>query len=98
MSIGDEDISIRSDQDVGRWTEGVRSVACDAGFTEGHQNFSVRAELEHLIAFGIFCRAVNQPDVSLSVHMDSMGADEHPGAKARHELARRIELEDGREI
>src|SRR5437870_11062685 len=98
MAIRDENIAVRSDEDVRRLIESIRTVASDSGFAESHQDFSVRAELENLMAFDVFSRAVSHPHVSLSIDMNSVRADEHPRAKTLHELARRIKFKERRQI
>src|SRR5262249_31313612 len=47
------------------------------------------AELEHLMPFAIAAEIVGDPDVA------AMRKEQHPGAEMRHQLARRVELEDG---
>src|SRR5439155_6207844 len=98
MAIGDEDFALRRDQDIGRLIERVRTVASDSRFAERHQELSIRAELEHLLTPSIFPGPVSHPDVSFPVDVDPVRIDEQSCAKTLHELARRIKLEDGREM
>src|SRR5439155_2258238 len=98
MAIRDENIAVRSDEDVRRLIESIRTVASDSRFAKSHQDFSIRAELENLMAFGAFSRAVGHPHVSLSIDMNSMRTDEHPRAKTLDELACRIKFKERRQI
>src|ERR1019366_2191419 len=54
MPVCDENVAIRSDRKCAFLIERVRAIACNSGLAERHQDFSVRAKLEHLHSFTIF--------------------------------------------
>ena len=82
MSVGDENIAIRRDDDIRRPIESVRAVAGDSCLAERHQDSSIRTELEDLVAFAVFSVAIGHPHVSFFVHADAVGKHEHAGAEA----------------
>ena len=41
VAVGDEDVAVRRDDDVGRLVEDVVAVAGDAGLAERHQHLAV---------------------------------------------------------
>src|SRR5262249_17378353 len=105
VSVRDEDVAIGGGDDVGRLIEGVRAVAGDSNFAERQQDLSIRAELDDDMSLPDRCfsrwarrDSVSHPDVSVSVHMDAVREYEHPLAEALHEFARRVKLEDGRQV
>jgi hypothetical protein len=105
VSVPDEDIAIRRDQDSGRLIECVRAISGDSSLAERHQDLAVRTELENLVTLSVSVRilpvgsfSVRHPNVSFPVHMDPMRTDEHPGTKALHQLSRRIKLQNGRHV
>src|SRR5207244_11838993 len=98
MSVGDENIAIRRDDDIRRPIESLRAVAGDSWLAERHQDSSIRTELEDLVAFAVFSVAIGHPHVSFLVHADAVRKHEHAGAEASQELARWIEFENGRQV
>src|SRR5579859_795058 len=98
MSIGDEDVPIGSDHDVGRLIEGVWTVAGNSGLSQGHQDLAFRTELENLLTFSIFPLSVGDPHISFLIHEDAVRKYEQPRTEALEQLARRIKLENWREV
>ena len=86
VAVGDEDVAVRSDQDVGRLIERIGTVAGDSRLAQRHQDLAIGAELEHLVTLHSPGIAVGHPHVALPVHMNAVRADEHPRAKALHNL------------
>src|SRR5437773_2158278 len=50
MSVGDENIAVRRNQDIGRPIERLFGLRSHAGSTEREQQFALGTELEHLVA------------------------------------------------
>src|SRR2546427_4373520 len=98
MPIGDESIAVRSRHDVARPIERVRPVAGNPGLAERHQHLSFRVELEYLVALAVFAGRVSRPDVAVPVDVETMRLIEYALAEHLQDLARRIELDDGREV
>src|SRR5215831_15972548 len=94
MSVGDENVPTRRDIYGGRRIELVWSAARDAGLAKRHQDFAVRTELNNLLPFAGPPQVVGCPYVASVINMKAMRQDEHAGAKALHQPARRIELEN----
>ena len=55
VSVGDEDIAVGRDQDVGGRVQEIVAlvVAGDAGLAQGHQHLAVRAELDDRVALAV---------------------------------------------
>ena len=94
MAVPDEDIAIRRDQDGGRLIERVRTISGDSSLAERHQDLAFRTELENLVTLSVSVGilpvgpfSVRHPDVSVTVHVDSMRTDEHSRAKALYKLS-----------
>src|SRR2546425_983222 len=98
MSVGDENGPVGSDDDGGRTIEGILARAGDSGLAQRQQNLTLWAEFENLLALAVFALAVSSPHVSVLVHRETVRKDKHSGAKAVHEPAGRIELENGRQL
>ena len=98
MSIGDENVAVRRDQHCGRCVELVRTVAGDTGLAERHQHPAVRTELEDLVALSVLAEPVGDPDIAIAVDMQAMREKQQPLAERLHQLARRIEFEDRRQV
>src|SRR5438034_3504254 len=108
MSLGDEDVTVRRDEDVVRLREVLRAIPATR-FAEGHQELAARAELEHLMALrrpgtggAVACgpastaaraRAIRHPYVVLAVDEDPVGRQEEARAERRHQRSIRVELE-----
>src|SRR5215471_5706872 len=95
MSVSDENVPSRRDIYGGRRIELVWSAARDAGLAKRHQDFAVRTELNNLLPFAGPPQVVGCPYVASVINMKAMRQNEHAGAKALHQPARRIELENG---
>ena len=57
MSVGDENVAIRSGDDSRGPIEGVRAVSCNTRFSEGQQDLSIRAKFDNLVALAVFSSA-----------------------------------------
>jgi len=97
MSVGNEDLSTRRHQHIGRLIERIGAVPRHTGLAKREQHPPFRAELEHLLPLAVLSAAVGHPDVSLTVDGDAVRIDEHPGAEALAERARRVELQKRRD-
>src|SRR5882724_1258317 len=98
MPIRNENVAVRRCHDVAGPIESVGPVAGNTRLAERHQHLSVRAELEHLVALAILTGRVARPDVAVPVDVETVRLIEHPLAEHLQDLARRIELDDGREV
>src|SRR5262245_43666618 len=98
MPIGDENVAVRRGHYVARTIEGVGPVTGNSRLAERHQHLSVRVELEHLVALAILPGRVGRPDVAVAVDMETVRLIEHSLAKHLQDLARRIELNDRRDV
>src|SRR6266403_851807 len=66
MSIGDEDVAVRSNEHR-RWrVEFVSTTAGDPGFAEREQHLAVRTELDNLMTFALLAEPIGDPDVALA--------------------------------
>src|SRR5262245_37762772 len=97
MSVGDEDVAIGRDQDIGRSIEGVGPIARDAGLAQRHQHLSVGTKLDDRVALAVAASAVGHPDVAIPVREQAVWPIDHAAAEARHPLAGGVELVDRRE-
>ena len=97
MTVGDEDLAARVDDDIVRSDEGVGPGDADAGLAERHQQLAVTIELEDLKALArglarfVERPAVGDPDVAFGIDVQTMRLQEHPLAEALHELSRGVE-------
>ncbi len=109
MRLGDEDAAVGSNQDVVRLGELRRRIARLTGRAERHQEFSLRAELQHRVAlalgvgellqFGFGCRArIDDPHVALAIDIHAVRPEDLSRAEALHDLAVGIELDDGIDV
>ena len=98
VSVGDEDVAVRRDDDGGRRVEVSGPLPGDAGLAERQQQLAVGAELEHLWPLPSLAEAVGHPDVAVAVDVNAVREQQHSGAEALHQLAGRIELEDRVEL
>src|SRR5438105_13441848 len=98
VPVGDENIAVRRRDDGGRRIEFVAAAAGLSGLAEGEQQFSVRAELENLMAFAVAAEAVGHPYIAVTVDMEAMWKQDHAGAEAFEQLAGRVELQDRIEL
>ncbi len=63
---------------------------------ERQQHLAVGAELEDLVALAVQAELVGRPDEAFGVDVKAVGPHEHPLAEALHQIAVRIETQDGR--
>src|SRR5215472_10757904 len=98
VSVGDEDVAIGRDQDVGRPIEGLGPFARDPRLAQRHQHLSIGAELDDRVALAVAASAVGHPDVAIPVREQAVRPIDHAGTEARHQLARGVELLDRRDI
>src|SRR5580693_8072146 len=107
MAVRDKNIAIRTHYDCRRPVECVRSIAGDACLAERHQNFSVGAELEDLVALSVFARIVicsnssdpvGHPHVSILVRKDAVRKYEQSRAEIFQKFAGRFKLQDWRKV
>src|SRR5436309_16100175 len=94
MSVGDEDITTGSNQNIGRLIERVLTVAGNYGLPQSHQDLPLRTELENLVALSVLSLGIGDPHISCLVHEDTVRKDEQPRAEALHQLAGRGELKN----
>ena len=101
VAIGDEDLAAEVDDNVGRSDEGIGAGDADSGLAERHEQLAVAGELEDLETlssdFAGFVErpAVGNPDVAFGIHVEAVRLQEQPLAEALHELAGRVEHQNG---
>jgi hypothetical protein len=99
MAVGDEDVAIGRDQDVGRLAEGVRPAAGYPRLAERHQELAVLVELHDGVALAVVHgAAVADPDVVVLVDMEPVRIVDHAAAEALDHLAGGVELHDRVEV
>jgi len=98
VSVGDEDVAIGRDQDIGRPIEGLGPLARDSGLAQRHQHLSIGAELDDRVALAVAASAVGHPNVAIPIREQAVRPIDHAGAEACHQLARGVELLDRRDI
>src|SRR6266853_3478487 len=96
MSVADENVAVRSDGHRRRPIESVRTVASHSRLAKRHQHLSIRAELEDLVALSVASLGVSYPYAPIPIHEDTVRNHEQSSAEALHQLAGRVEFEDGR--
>ena len=82
MSVGDKNIAVGRDDDIGGRVESVLAVAGESRLAERQQYFSVTAKLEDLMSFAVFTQAIGHPHIAVLVHRDAVGKDEEARAEA----------------
>src|SRR5262249_24941507 len=97
VPVRDEDVAVWRGHDVAGAVERVRPVAGDARLAQGHQHLAFRAEFEDLVAFAVLTRRIARPDVAVPVDVGAVRLIEHSRPEHPQYLARRIELDDGRQ-
>src|SRR6267378_1646800 len=98
MPVRDKNIAIWSNCHSGRHIECVRTISGDSRLAESHQHFSIRAELEDLLAFSGGSLPISDPDVSILIHREPMRKQEHALANTLQKFAGGIKFEDGRKV
>jgi hypothetical protein len=96
VAVGNEDVAVLSDGNVGRAAEQVVAATGDARLAERHQELAVRTEFEDLVALALRHHRVGYPDVAVPIDSDAVGLHEHAVAEALHHVAGPIESEDRR--
>src|SRR5262245_12344400 len=94
MSVSDENVPIRCDVYGGWRIELVRSAASDASLAKPHQDLAVRTELNNLLPLAAPSQVVSYPNVTSAINVKAMRQNEHAGAKALHQPARCVELQN----
>src|SRR5262245_15963669 len=98
VSVGDENVTVRSGCDSRRPVEGVRTGSCYSCLTKHQQDLSIRIELDDLVALAVFSLSVSHPHVAVFVDMHAVREHEHSRPKRFHRLAGPIELEYRRKV
>src|SRR5215472_5039356 len=97
VSVGDEDVAIGRDQDIGRPIEGVGPVARDPGLAQRHQHLSIGTELDNRVALAVAVSAVGHPDVAVPVREQAVRPIDHAAGEARYQFAGGVEPLDRRD-
>ena len=95
MAVGDEDVAVGGDGDVGRPVEGVRSLRADARGAERHEQLAVAAELEDLVSLAVGAGLVARPHVPVVRDVEPVRPHEHAVAERLDQVAVGIEPQDG---
>ena len=94
MAVGHEDVAVRRDGNIARPAERVGAFAAHAFRAERHQQFSVGAVLEHLLADAVARLAVGDPEVAEAIDAEAVRPREQLLAPHLQDLAGTIELDD----
>ena len=99
MSIGDEDRSIVTYYHVGGRVEVGTTPSRNPGRAEGQQDPTSGTEFDDLLSPRSFrCsprgHSVRHPHVSVRIHIDAVGPDEHASAEALDGITFGVELDD----
>src|SRR5579862_9447632 len=96
VAVGDEDIAVRRDHDVGRPVELVIAIAGDARLADRHQHPPIGTELYRRFAAAIAGLAVGDPDIAVAVGAEAMRPVDQLRAEAHHLPAGGVEFLDRR--
>ncbi len=77
VSIGNEDVAVRSNGHRGGLVESVLRRSRGSGLAEGHQDLSIGTEFENLVAFSFTTLAVGHPNISVFVHSNAVRKNKH---------------------
>ena len=94
MAVGDEDVTIGSDQHIGRLIEYIVAVARNARLAKAHEHVAVRAELPYLMATISFATGIGYPDVAVGINMQAVWPRDQPGTEALEQIALSVELQN----
>src|SRR5579871_3682979 len=72
VTVGNKNIAIGSDRHGVRLIERIGPIAGDSRFSESHQDFSFRTELENLVALLVVALTVGEPDCSVLFNRDAV--------------------------
>src|SRR5262249_32619685 len=64
VAVGDEDVAVRRDHDVGWLVERVRTVAGDSSLAKSQQKLAVGAVLVDQVALSVLAVAIGRPDIA----------------------------------
>jgi hypothetical protein len=87
MAIGDIDVAVGRGDDGGRPVKGLVRLSSHAGPAKRHEHLSVRAELDHGMAFAVLAVSVGNEHVAVAIDMDRVRKHEKACAEALHEAA-----------
>jgi hypothetical protein len=93
VAVGDEDVAIRSDENIRRAVELIGSIAGDARPAQRHQQVAVRSELRNGLVL-----AVCNPDRSVGSCEQSVRPLEQAGAEAHYQAAGCAEFLNRRDV
>src|SRR5688572_6116523 len=96
VTVRDEDVAGRSDENVRRLIEQLRTGAADSCLAECHQHLALRVELEDLMPLAVLAARVGHPEVALAIDGRAMREDEHPLSPCGEKLAVGVVFEDRR--
>src|SRR5580704_5728840 len=97
VAVGDEDIAIRRDYDVGRAVELVIAIAGDARLADRHQHPPIGTEFYRRFAAAIAGLAIGDPDIAVAVSTEAMWPVDQARAEAHHLPAGGVEFLDRRD-
>src|SRR6186997_922932 len=96
MAVGDEDVAIGGDCNVAGTTERVGPVAAHALRSKRHQQLSVGAVFEHLLADAISSLTISNPESAEAIDADAVRPREQLLAPHFEDFPVTIELDDRR--
>src|SRR5512134_1424281 len=96
MAVGDEDVTVRGDDDIGGLIEEIRTGPRHASLAERHQDLARWTELEHLMPFAGRAAGVGHPEVAVAIDGRAVREHEHVLAERREQLSVLVVFEDWR--
>src|SRR5580704_6897333 len=97
VTVGDEDIAVRRNHDVGRAVELVIAIAGNARLADRHQQAAIGTELQCRRAPAIADLAVGDPNIAVAVGAEAMRPVDQLRAEAHHLPAGGVEFLDRRD-
>src|SRR5450631_1238840 len=97
VAVGDEDVAVRRDHDVGRAVELVIAIAGNAWLADRHQQSAIGTELQSRCAPAIADLAIGDPDIAVAVRAEAMRPVDQLRAEAHHLPAGGVEFLDRRD-
>src|SRR5262249_14953847 len=94
MTVGDVDVAIGRNRNIGGAAEIARLIAGHAGLADRHQHLAVRAELDRGATLAVARPLVGCPHIAVAVYAEAVREIEQVGAEADYELSGRVEFHD----
>src|SRR5262249_45691315 len=86
MPVTHEDVSVRSDDDVGGTIECIRALCGNASLPEGHENLAILIQFKNLLTFTVFVLPISDPDIPFAIDRHSMSLNKREVVETLQEL------------